>query len=439
VGCEAGRSKDSSSPHRPTLCGVNEQKKPANCGGGRNHKEEKTYDRLPATGVEEVRTQTRQEETITCLDCILFCFGVQDLSAILFFSMLEPYAVPLTGTLGRTFSEEEDVTRSAFQRDRDRILHTQAFRRLAGKTQVFTSGSGDHYRTRMSHTLEVAQISRDSARFLGLNEDLAECIALAHDLGHTPFGHAGEEALSECMKPYDISFEHNDESVAIVTQLEEYSSHFHGLNLNCEVIEGLMKHHTVYDHPSEQHEKRSPSLEAQVVNIADEVAYTAHDIDDGLRSGLLKKEDILALKLGSRAIERSEKRGTDIRGNLIHLLLTDLYEETQKCITERKIISLDAVYQESEMIVHFSEEMKYSLQELRSLLWHQFYMRDVIQEEMRKGQNIIQELFETYLNNPPEKVRLLQEKFSFSLPEAVMHYIAGMTDEFARKNTTAHG
>jgi dGTPase len=236
-----------------------------------------------------------------------------------------------------------------------------------------------------------------------------------------------------------MSFEHNDESVLIVTTLEEYSSHFTGLNLNLEVIEGLMKHHTVYDHPSEQHEKRSPSLEAQLVNIADEVAYTAHDIDDGLRSGLLKKEDILALKLGSSAIDLAQKRGTDIRGNLIHLLLTDLYEKTQHCIAESGIHSLDDVYAHNEMIVEFSAGMKEQLRELRSLLWHQFYMSETVQEEMKKGQEIIQILFEQYLKQPPEKVMLLMQKFCFSLEEAVMHYIAGMTDEFARKNTTANG
>ncbi len=368
-----------------------------------------------------------------CPDCILPLSSLQDISVTLPFSMLHPAATPLTGTRGRMHAEEQDETRSPFQRDRDRILHAQAFRRLAGKTQVFTPGSGDHYRTRITHTLEVAQMSRDSARFLGLNEDLAECIALAHDLGHTPFGHSGEEALHECVKQYDLSFEHNDESVFIVTTLEEYSSHYAGLNLNLEVIEGLQKHHTVYDHPSENSEKRAPSLEAQVVNIADEIAYTAHDIDDGLRSGILKKEDIIALKLGSRAIERAQKRGTDIRGNIIHLLLTDLYKETQKCITEKGIHSLADVYSSDEEIVRFSEEMKEQIRELRSLLWHQFYMSAVVQEEMKKGQEIIRSLWSKYREHPPEKVLKLKEKHLFSVEEAVMHYVAGMTDEFARK------
>jgi len=163
--------------------------------------------------------------------------------------LLEPYAVPLSGTLGREYLEEEDVTRFPFQRDRDRILHTQAFRRLKHKTQVFVSGHGDHYRTRITHTLDVAQISRDLARTLSLNEDLAECIALAHDLGHTPFGHAGEEAMNVCMQEYGRTFEHNEQSLRIVSVLESRSTKYDGLNLHREILEGLHKHRTPHDQP----------------------------------------------------------------------------------------------------------------------------------------------------------------------------------------------
>ncbi|MBI3618819.1 dNTP triphosphohydrolase [Candidatus Peregrinibacteria bacterium] len=237
-------------------------------------------------------------------------------------ALLAPYAVPYEGRLGRVTLEPEDRTRFPFQRDRDRIIHTQAFRRLQGKTQVFVAGEGDHYRTRLTHTMEVAQIGRDLARALSLNEDLTECIALAHDLGHPPFAHAGEESLDAWMRGHGLSFEHNEQSLRLVTLLEEHASRIPGLNLNREVLEGLEKH-------SKHLEGRSHTLEAQVVNMADEIAYTGHDCDDGLRAGFFSIEDISSLALAKKAMDLIAPRGTALRGGIIHLLVTDLLEHTQ--------------------------------------------------------------------------------------------------------------
>lgn len=282
-----------------------------------------------------------------------------------FDALLAPYAVPHAGTLGRAISEPDDETRFAFQRDRDRIIHTQAFRRLKGKTQVFVTGQGDHYRTRLTHTMEVAQIGRDIARTLSLNEDLAECIALAHDLGHPPFGHSGEEALNSWMHRYGGGFEHNQQSHRIVSLLENRSSLYDGLNVNTEILEGLLKHRTAHDAPT-AHIARSPSLEAQVVNLADEIAYTGHDCDDGLHAELFAKEDILSVEIVAEAYEQSAQRGTSLRGAIIHLLVSDLYN----CSEERlkSVDDLTSVYNAKTPLIAFSQSMEEKLGELRDFL-----------------------------------------------------------------------
>ena len=347
-------------------------------------------------------------------------------------AVLAPYAVKNTKNLGRKFPDSEDITRFPFQRDRDRVIHAQAFRRLKDKTQVFVSGHGDHYRTRITHTLEVAQISRDIARTLGLNEDLAEAIALAHDLGHTPFGHAGEEAMTKCLCPFGKSFEHNQQSLRIVTVLEERTSTYRGLNLSLEVIEGLMKHRTPHDNPSEaEGVQRSPSLEAQIVNIADEIAYTAHDIDDGLRSGQITTSTIESTILGSEAIRRAKERGTDVRGSIVDHLVMDIYQTTESSFKKAAIKTLEDVYEASEPLVCFSSETVASLSELRTFLWDHLYRSDEVLTQARHGQKVITDLFRAYLQNPPIKVSELQEKNGSTVEEAIKDYIAGMTDPFA--------
>lgn len=346
-------------------------------------------------------------------------------------ALLQPYAVPVDGQLGRVHSESEDFTRFPFQRDRDRIIHTQAFRRLKHKTQVFVSGHGDHYRTRITHTLEVAQISRDLARTLGLNEDLAESIALAHDLGHTPFGHAGEDAMKECMEPFGKRFEHNEQSLRIVTLLEDRSSEYQGLNLSHEVLEGLMKHRPSPAEAGLRPAGRSLSLEAQLVNLADEIAYTAHDTDDGLRAGQFTTANIARTALGKMARDRAQTHGTEIRGAIVDALVIDLYAETERRIASLGIKTLDDVYAAQENIVAFSSEMTEHLSELRQFLWNRLYKSASVLKQAKRGKVVIRTLFTHLLHHPGTKVKELQKKTKGTLEEAVKDYIAGMTDPFA--------
>jgi dGTPase len=354
-------------------------------------------------------------------------------------SSLTPYAVPHGTNLGREYPEEEDATRFPFQRDRDRIIHTQAFRRLKHKTQVFVAGKGDHYRTRLTHTLEVAQISRDMARTLGLNEDLAECIALAHDLGHPPFAHAGEEALHQEMERHGGAFEHNLQSLRVVTLLEERSKKYPGLNLNREVLEGLMKHRTIFDHLHDHPLPRAPSLEAEIVNLADEIAYTAHDTDDGLRAEVLSFEELKTIPLFAEAVTLSSQNSTEVRGSLIHLLVMDVYRETEKRIREENINSLEDVYEAKRAVVSFSKAIHQKLEVLRKALWDGLYQSPAVLKHSKKGQDIIRMLFRAYETSPPEKVFSLQKRTGSSLPEAIKDYIAGMTDGFALENASALG
>jgi dGTPase len=341
--------------------------------------------------------------------------------------LLAPFAIPHGRGLGRVYPEEEDETRFPFQRDRDRIIHTQAFRRLRGKTQVFIAlvedpadrptAKVDHYRTRLTHTMEVAQISRDMARTLQLNEDLAECIALAHDLGHPPFGHAGEAALNEELERHGRHFEHNLQSLRIVTLLEHHSAFFPGLNLNREVLEGLRKY------PSDSLGAAPRlSLEAQLVNLADEVAYTAHDVDDGLRAGILRVKELLHLPLFAEALERAAQRQTEVRGALIHLLVMDAYRATEENLQALHIIS---------SLVSFSPSMREKLAELHTYLWEHLYSDPLVLRPSERGKETIRSLFRTYEAQPPEKVLTLQRLTGGPLVEAIKDYIAGMTDTFA--------
>ncbi len=346
-------------------------------------------------------------------------------------TLLAPYAVPHQGTLGREHAEKEDETRFPFQRDRDRIIHTQAFRRLKGKTQVFVVGAHDHVRTRLTHTMEVAQISRDIARTLALNEDLAECIALAHDLGHPPFGHAGEEALDAWIQEHHASFEHNEQSLRIVTLLEEHSSLFPGLNLNREVIEGLRKHTTPHDHPTNAGTGTDKLLEAMLVDLADEIAYTAHDCDDGLRSKLFSRKELLSIPLAREADKRAGKRGTSIRGALIHLLVTDLYKETSAQLTEWKIASPGDVQKAAHPLINFSPAMLASLGELRAFLWQHLYLHPNVETCNAYGKTIVRALCVAYEQDPPPKITLLQKKTRGALPQAICDYVSGMTDAYA--------
>lgn len=352
-------------------------------------------------------------------------------------SLLASYAVKHGDGLGREHDEPEDATRLRFQRDRGRIIHTQAFRRLKGKTQVFIGGKNDHHRTRLTHTLEVTGISRDMARALQLNEDLAECIALAHDLGHPPFGHAGEISLNEWMSKYEGGFEHNLQSHRILTVLEGHSSLYAGLNVNLEILEGLLKHTTPFDHPELHHTNEntsgthSLSLEAQIVDMADEIAYTAHDCEDGLKAQLFLLDDLLEIPLVLAASNLAAPRSTSLHGALIHILVTDLYEAVEKQLLSQRINTLDSVYTSDNSLIAFSEDMRSKLDALRSFLWANMYNHPAVIERSKEGQKIIQLLCAHYIKNPNDKVLELQKQTGGLIQEAVKDYVAGMTDSFA--------
>ncbi|MFH0820385.1 MAG: dNTP triphosphohydrolase, partial [Candidatus Peregrinibacteria bacterium] len=275
---------------------------------------------------------------------------------------LAPYAAFAVESRGRQYSEPEDPYRTCFQRDRDRIIHSKTFRRLKGKTQVFVAHYGDHYRSRLAHSMEVAQLSRDIARMLNLNEDLAEAIGLAHDLGHTPFGHAGQDEMDALLKEFGDRFEHNEQSRRIVEFFEEKKPDYPGLNLSFEVLDGLIKHRTTYDLPKIT-DTLMPSIEAQLVNVADEIAYMNHDIDDGLRSQILKVKDLQKLALWQHAEKRVRQMPfglwvTAITSSFIMLMVNDLAENTHQLISKQGIQRLEDVYKTPEPLSAFSPSMK---------------------------------------------------------------------------------
>lgn len=358
---------------------------------------------------------------------------------------LEPYAVTSRKSRGRVFKENEDAHRLVFQKDRDRIIHCKAFRRLEAKTQVFIAHTGDHYRNRLTHTLEVAQISRDIARNLGVNEDLAEAIALAHDLGHTPFGHAGEEALDELMGGYGSHFEHNEQSLRIVESLEKLYPDYAGLNLTLEVREGLMKHETPYDRQKKTGEKkkRSASIEAQIVNLADEIAYTNHDIDDGLRSGLITFADLEEIELWrygrELVMKKNAKRMPEyimrsrMVSNLMGMMIGDVLEETERRLMEDGIETLEDMYAAKRQLVNFSEPFGERNRALKKFLYERLYGHEKVRSHNRASQEIIKKLFETFMRNPQEMPAQYKEALNAGEKTEIVvkDYIAGMTDGYA--------
>ncbi len=347
---------------------------------------------------------------------------------------LAPYAVKARLSHGRKYPEKEHEFRTCFQRDRDRILHSTAFRRLQYKTQVFVNHEGDHYRTRLTHTLEVSQIGRTICRVLGLNEDLIEAISLAHDLGHGPFGHAGERALTQIMKGHG-GFEHNLQSLRIVEVLEESYPEFPGLNLSLEVLDGMKKH-------GSRRKKFPVYLEAQLADIADEIAYDSHDVEDALRSGLIEEAELEGLALWRditsyilkkyASIDESQKRRLATR-LLINRQAQDLISNTQKNIDRCGIRSLPDLGKTSERVVAFSREMTQLKKEWRSFLSERFYNHYRIVRMTEKGVRLIRAIFQVYLERPaqlpPTVVKRAKKE---GLYRAVCDYIAGMTDRFAQ-------
>ncbi|MBI4235642.1 deoxyguanosinetriphosphate triphosphohydrolase [Candidatus Peregrinibacteria bacterium] len=353
-------------------------------------------------------------------------------------SNLALYAMKSANSRGRKHKEpEEDIKRLCFQKDRDRVIHCKAFRRLTEKTQVFVAGSGDHYRTRLTHTIEVAQISRDLARRLGLNEDLCEVIALAHDLGHPPFAHGGQEVLDEILKGYGDHFEHNEQSRRIVEILEKNYPDFEGLNLTYETIEGLMKHQTAFDQAGKKFE-RSAHLEAQIVNIADEIAYNNHDMDDAVRSGIVDITVFEKFELWQMAKEAVLKKYGKTSewifvsrniSMMIALMMEDLCQNANENLEKQSIKNFEDVRAFKGCLICFSGKMRMMISVMRKFLFENFYMHPKIMKEIEKGQKMVKEVFVFYMQNPDKLPKRFQRKGD-PFYVSVKDYIAGMTDGF---------
>jgi len=356
---------------------------------------------------------------------------------------LAPYAQFSADTRGRVHTEDPPEWRTHFQRDRDRVIHSRAFRRLEYKTQVFLNGTGDHLRTRLTHTMEVAAISRNIARALRINEDLTETIALAHDLGHSPFGHTGESALNKLMKGHG-GFEHNRQSLRVVELLEQKYPGFSGLNLTWEVREGLAKHQTDFDSPSHCHgfKARNSSLEAQVANLADEITYYSHDLDDGLEYGLLDEKrlqrEVTIWAQATRKIRKQygelpdECRRYFIIRCLIDEQVKDVVQTTERLIADAGVKSADDVRLYHRPLVQYSPERRKLNQELRKYLYKNLYFNPVVHEPNLRAVKMLEELFHYYLRHTGELGEQSRKRLSLDGKyRAVCDYLAGMTDRFA--------
>jgi dGTPase len=370
-------------------------------------------------------------------------------------SALAPWACWPARSRGRRFAEDAAVARDAHQRDRDRIVHCNAFRRLVYKTQVFVNHEGDLFRTRLTHSLEVAQVARSAARRLRLNEDLVEAIALAHDLGHTPFGHAGQDALHACMAPHG-GFEHNLQSLRVVDRLEQRYLEFDGLNLSFEAREGILKHCSPRnaqrlcaaepDGPARRFiDGTQPSLEAQLVNLADEIAYCTHDIDDGLRAGLLQLEQLEEVPLFARwhaeaRHARAKAEGGPARlqpgrrvifetlRRLLSALIADVVQATAAALASTRPADVEAV-RRGPALVGFTPEHRHAVDALKAFLFSALYRHPQVSDTTAQARRVVADLFEAYLARPAE----MPADFAAAedTPRAVADYIAGMTDRFA--------
>ena len=357
---------------------------------------------------------------------------------------LAPYAISEVNSRGRNMAEEAPCGRSQFQRDRDRIIHSGAFRRLEYKTQVFVNHEGDLFRTRLTHSIEVAQIARSIARRLRLNEDLVEAISLAHDLGHTPFGHAGQDALNACMKEYG-GFEHNLQSLRVVDLLEERYAAFDGLNLCFETREGILKHCSAINAAKLEKlgerflHNRRPSLEAQIANLADEIAYNNHDVDDGIRSGLIELEQLATVPLVATHLHEVRTAYPDLPERrvvhetvrrMINTLVTDLILQSERNISAQGLSTIEDVRTAPAMIA-FSAEMVEQQRALKNFLHTHLYRHYRVMRMSSKARRIISDLFAVFMQDarllPPPFQRQAEQEHA----RAVADYIAGMTDRYA--------
>ena len=367
--------------------------------------------------------------------------------------LLTPYACNDKKSLGRAFDEETPIYRNNYQRDRDRIIHSAAFRRLEYKTQVFVNHEGDLFRTRLTHSLEVAQIARSIARELGLHEDLAEAIALAHDLGHTPFGHAGQSALNLCMKDHG-GFEHNLQSLRVVDSLEQKYADFSGLNLTYETREGILKHCSQNNAKKlgtvgERFlNKTQPSLEAQLTDLSDETAYNNHDVDDGLRYGLICIDDLLKIELFRKQHDIVAKKYSGLNDRqlihevirrMINVMVVDLIDTSRSNIENAKPESIDDIRQQSSPLMAFSETMCEQKLELKQFLRINLYKHYRVHRMSMKASAIITALFEAFMNDPrilptdafEQCNEIANDQSDNDMARGIADYIAGMTDRYA--------
>jgi len=364
---------------------------------------------------------------------------------------LKPYAIKPINSKGRIYNEKENSIRSPYQRDRDRIIHSSSFRRLKHKTQVFVNTEGDHYRTRLTHSMEVSQISRTLARTLGLNEDLCETLSLSHDLGHTPFGHAGEEILDQCMKRYG-GFDHNIQTLRIVTLLENKYYNFFGLNLTIETLDGLIKHNgpvknlNFYNTILKKDLFKNkivfhafPSLEAQIAAISDDIAYNNHDLEDGLRAGLFTIEKLNSISFVSKFINKHVRNKKSFRREiiinqivreLINIMVVDVINTTNRNLKKYNPQSIKDIYKQDHLIVDFSDKMKIVHMQIKSFLRHYMYNHKKVIINTNRGKRIIKVLFNYLLKNPKKYIneKLLKKE---AKERVVADFIAGMTDRYA--------
>lgn len=367
-------------------------------------------------------------------------FSRQDLEEIEERS-LAPYGMRSKNSKGRVYLDKEPDYRTAYQRDRDRVLHTTAFRRLEYKTQVFINFEGDYFRTRLTHTLEVTQVGRTIARALGANEDLVEVVCMAHDLGHSPFGHAGEYTLRKLMKDYG-SFDHNKQSLRIVTELEQRYPEYPGLNLTWETREAMVKHESEYDQSDAQefNPELRGNLETQICNVADELAYTTHDLDDGLRSGMITPQMLEGIALWEIITETSNWSGPLLEDlerhrmirKLVGLLVTDMVQTTDTRLKESGARSAHDIQKLSYNVIGYSEDMQRRNRELKDFLFNKLYRHYRVMRMQVKAENIVTALFNAYLSEPlmlPDHVQ--QWIPGRGLERTICDYIAGMTDRYA--------
>ena len=363
---------------------------------------------------------------------------------------LSELAVPFTSS-GRFYREKKTSLRNDFQRDRDRIIHSTAFRRLKHKTQVFVNTSGDHFRTRITHSLEVSQIARTLSKFFNLNEDLSETLSLAHDLGHTPFGHAGEEALNNCMKKYG-GFDHNIQTIRIVTILENRYYNFNGLNLTVETIDGLLKHNGPINNliklntilgknffKNKINFLNNTSLEAQIASISDDIAYNSHDLEDGLKSNLFKLNDLRNIAVLNKIIVKHKRQikkysidliVRQIIREIINEMVSDVIKTTQNNIKLNNIKKLKDVYKSKKQIVCFSNKMKNFDMQIKRFLRKKMYFHKTVNKKTDYGREVIKNLF-LLIKKKPKKFIIIKKYKNLNIERIICDYIAGMTDRYA--------